>query len=281
MCMPTETNTMNNTITTNLKKRIGLGKFSRSNSPIPMSEESSCSTPRRISFTEEDQDQCEDFHDSLLSLLQMENSKPMKTVRFAPQHTTVESTEILTEEHCNELWYQKAELAAIKHAAKVLIANRKQIEEKPDASSDELDGLIGLERFSRKRAVWKKNTIRCVLMAQRQVDELLRTSSYDFSNHGMSKDDYIQAISLRCTGWARDAAEKQGFRDYCAVHDPLASLFSDNEFDEKEQNYNELIFGETPSENTTTSNKRKVEAMEPMDSGRRIRYRAGTPPLLV
>ena len=118
MCMPTETNTMNNTITTNLKKRIGLGKFSRSNSPIPMSEESSCSTPRRISFTEQDQDQCEDFHDSLLSLLQMENSKPVKRVRFAPQHTTVESTEILTEEHCHELWFQKAELAAIKHAAK-------------------------------------------------------------------------------------------------------------------------------------------------------------------
>lgn len=279
MCMPTETNTMNNTITTNVKKIIGLGKFSRSNSPIPMSEESSCSTPRRISFNEEDQ--CEDFHDSLLSLLQMENSKPMKTVRFAPQYTTMESTEILTEEHCHELWHQKAELAAIKHAAKVLIANRKQIQENPDASSDELDCLTGLERFSRKRAVWKKSTIRCVLMAQRQVDELLRTSSYDFNNHGLSKEDYIQAISLRCTGWARDAAEKQGFRDYCTVHDPLASLFSDNEFNENEQNYNELIFGETPSENTNTSNKRKVEATEPMDSGRRIRYRVGTPPLLV
>lgn len=245
-----------------------------------MSEESSCSTPRRISFTEQDQDQCEDFHDSLLSLLQMENSKPVKRVRFAAQHTTVESTEILTEEHCHELWFQKAELAAIKHAAKVLIANRKQIQENPDASSEELDGMTGLERFSRKRAVWKKSTIRCVLMAQRQVDELLRTSGYDFKNHGMSKEDYIQAISLRCTGWARDAAEKQGFRDYCAVHDPLASLFSDNsEFNENEQNYNELIFGETPSENT--NKKRKVEAMEPMDSGRRIRYRAGTPPLLV
>merc|ERR1719498_2064323 len=100
-------------------------------------------------------------------------------------------------------------------------------------------------------------------MAQSQIKSLYA------GNNTISKEDYIQRISLRCTEWARDAAEKQGFHDYCAVHDPLAALFSDSEDNdsgnENKQNYNELIFGDrTFDENTTTtnSNKRKVEVID-------------------
>merc|ERR1712157_251423 len=117
--------------------------------------------------------------------------------------------------------------------------------------------------------------------------------NYDCSN-SINKEEYIRSISLKCTEWARDTAVKQGFSDYCAVHDPLASLFSDCEsntgemsldkyiMEETEQNYNELIFGETTID--STANKRKIEDVnhasneqDHLDSGRRIRHRAALP----
>lgn len=313
MLMPIEYNRMNsltmnmmangNTNTQNTKpllwsKRLGLGKFSRINrndccdesahfeklmastSPMTLLEQSTCSPPRRISFSR--LDQVEDTNPFPM----LETRKPRKAVRFAPQlaSTVNDSPKLwygnLTEEHCSELWYQKSELAAIKLAAKVAIANRNKVQGNPDASFEQLDELIGLERFSKQRAVWKKSAIRCVMMAQRQAKSLNGYNS-------ISKEDYIERISSRCTAWARDAAEKQGFRDYCAVHDPLAALFSDCEDsdheEENKQNYNELIFGET-----TISNKRKVEAAfdgcieqeNMIDSGRRTRHRA-SPPLVL
>merc|ERR1712224_438530 len=33
------------------------------------------------------------------------------------------------------------------------------------------------------------------------------------------KEDYVRRISLRCTGWARQTAREQAFRDYCAAYD--------------------------------------------------------------
>jgi len=321
--MPIETNRMNTLLTTNFvpmklpdvntttkpllwktnsieetkrSKRLGLGKFSRVNNDcdsekltidtthVSLTEEPSCSSPRRISFTQLEQGE----NMSLLAMLEAETAKPKKTVRFAPQlSTTTHSTKlwdgVLTEEHCNELWYQKSELAAIKQAAKVAIASRGFVEGNPNASSDQLDELIGLERFSKQRAVWKKSAIRCVMMAQSQIKNLYA------GNNTISKEDYIQRISLRCTEWARDAAEKQGFHDYCAVHDPLAALFSDDNDSENEnkQNYNEMIFGERTFDDTTTTSsnnyKRKVEVVYDAgndDFGRRTRHRA-SPPLVL
>jgi len=305
---------------TRTSKRIGSGKFSRNNdlntvsnlcnndladsnitaitsSPTPLREQSASSTPRRISFTK--QDEGDDIHG--LPLHNTEKRKTKKTFRFALQpseatNVTIISQEgtarkswkgTLTEEHCHELWYQKDDLAAIKREAKVIIANRTKIQSNPNASSEEQESLIGLERFSKQRAVWKKSAIQYVLMAQRQIRGLHTQTSKN--NTSISKEDYIQSISLRCTDWARDAAKKQGFRDYCAVHDPLASLFSDSEFNNsetslddytkgEEQNYNELIFGERTVGNA--SHKRKVGAVcdasneqEQIDAGRRIRQR--------
>jgi len=270
-------------------KRIGLGKYSRGDATNDDStnnsedddlsysnvmtmtglntteEESSfSSTPRRISFTK--QDEVDGIEQSLLPPLDTTNEKPKKTVRFAPElmkatesvgiNSTSSATKpwegTLTEDHCRELWYQKDELVAIKHAAKVIIANSVFLENNPDTSSEDQDGLIGLERFSKKRAVWKRTAIRCVLEAQRQMTELAKTIHNDYF-HDISKEDYIHSISMRCTAWSRDAAKKQGFRDYCAAHDPLASLFSDGGHGEmtledygkeNEQNYDEMIFGE-------------------------------------
>lgn len=206
------------------------------------------------------------------------NGKIRKSVRFSSQliiDTESDKQEepaktpwygALTEEHCNELWYQKRELLAIKQAAKVLIVNRSKIQKNPNASSEELDNLVGLERFSRQRAGWKKNNIRFVLMAQNQMRELQAQSINAF--HNINKEDYIRDVSLRCSEWSREAAEEQGFCDYCAVHDPLASLFSDDK--KEKQNYNELIFGERTVSNS--NNKRNFEQTQ-IDSVRRVRSR--------
>lgn len=246
---------------TKRSKRLGLAKFNASpndsslsekltieTNHIPLTADFSCLTPRRISFNE--LDQCKTTSASAV-MLPTEDKKPKKKVRFALELSTTTDSKyerdgVLTPEHCEELWYQRSELAAIKHAAKVTIATRNFVKGNPDASFEQLDELQGLERFSKQRAVWKKSAIKCVIMAQRKIKDL-----YAGSN-AMDKEDqirdYIHLISSRCTEWARDAAQKQGFHDYCAVHDPLAELFrdsddSDDENEDNRQNYNELFFG--------------------------------------
>lgn len=190
---------------------------------------------------------------------------------------------ILTQEHCEELWHQKDELAAIKQEAKHIIANRKAILEGSSddddsySNDDDRENLVGLERFSRQRAVWKRSAIHYVLMAQRQVHRQQRQRQSQQSNNNNlninneSNEEYIRNVSTRCSGWAKETAVEQGFHDYCAVHDPLASLFSDSDDElsdssndstsssnrnnyNKEQNYNELIFGDS---NNSSSSKRK------------------------
>lgn len=146
-------------------------------------------------------------------------------------NTTTPSFE-LTNELCHDLWYQTPEIAAMKLDAKRVLLNRK------DASPEE---MIGLERFNVHRSVWKKSAIHYVLLAQkkRQGDE-----------------DFIQRVSQRCSGWARETAVHQGFKDYCAIHDPLASLFGS-----EEENYNDCFFSD-PSRDSEDgghhSNKRKL-----------------------
>ena len=284
---------------TKRSKRLGLGKFNTSDTDSSLSEkltietnhaslteDFSCLTPRRISFNQ--LDQCEST--SLSPMPETENKKPTKTVRFAQKvSTTTHSTnlwdDVLTPEHCDELWYQRTELASIKQAAKVTIATRNLVEGTLGVSFDQSDELLGLERFSKQRAIWKKSAIKCVIMAQRKIKNL-----YAGSNAIDDEDqirDYIQLISMRCTEWARDAAQKQGFQDYCAVHDPLAELFRDSGESESEnrQNYNELIFGDMIFDNN--NNKRKVGVIYDGDNGqgnddfdRRTRHRA-SPPLVL
>jgi hypothetical protein len=119
----------------------------------------------------------------------------------------------LTNETIDELWYQPAEIAAMKAEAKYHILHRGE------ATPDE---VCGLDRFTSQRALWKRSAIQYVLISQRH-------------NNG---DEFIRRVSLRCSGWFREKACEQGFRDYCSVHDPLASLLDCDDVD----NYNECFF---------------------------------------
>jgi hypothetical protein len=141
----------------------------------------------------------------------------------------------LTNELCHDLWYQTPEIVAMKQDAKRVLFNRENADP---------DDLLGLERFNSQRAVWKRSAIYYVLLAQRQ-------------RHG---EDFIRRVSQRCSAWARETAVRQGFADYCAVNDPLASLFGS-----KEENYNDWFFSE-PSIGSSDSNhnnkKRKADEAE-------------------
>jgi hypothetical protein len=130
----------------------------------------------------------------------------------------------LTEGLCQTLWYTGSDINAMKQDAKRILLNRTEATE---------EDLVGLERFNVQRALWKRSAIQYVLMAQKQRK---------------GDEDFLQGVSLRCSGWAREMAMKQGFRDYCAVHDPLASLFDGPE----EENYNDCFFSDV-----VRCNKRK------------------------
>lgn len=134
----------------------------------------------------------------------------------------------LTDKLCHDLWYSPKEIGDMKLTAKRVLLNPN------DANADE---LVGLERFTAQRATWKRSAIHYVLAAQRQ-------------NKG---EEFIRRVSQRCSGWARETAFHQGFKDYCAVNDPLASLFGD-----EEENYNESFFSDVVEKNNITKNKRKA-----------------------
>ena len=117
---------------------------------------------------------------------------------------------------------------------------------------EDKDRFLGLYRYSPQRSQWKRSAIYYTLLAQKQQKHLQRySSSPSSSSKSKSKrtcpslssslrssslsepykqqqvEDFVRKVSLRCTAWAREMAVKQGFKDYCAVHDPLASLFDD------------------------------------------------------
>ena len=256
-------------------------------SPIRLNDQhvaSNTCTLRRVSFpTEEEQKN------------KTENDTGEKRVRFSllPSKPTenVSSTNqkrpwagALTEEHCKELWFQKDELGAIKQEAKLAIATRTVVHDDPKSSEEQRENLAGLERFTRERAIWKKSAIRYVLLAQKNCR---LNNDNERNSQNCSNEEYIGRVSLRCTGWARETAQNQGFVDYCAVHDPLASLFSGDETsseDETEQiNYNDMIFGDMAGFNSVNGcksnakrNKRKAEheqRQQDLGCNRRIRRR--------
>jgi hypothetical protein len=141
----------------------------------------------------------------------------------------------LTSELCHDLWYQTSEINAMKQDAKSVLLNREGADP---------DDLSGLERFNSHRAVWKRSAIYYVLAAQKQ----------------RQGEDFIRRVSRRCSAWARETAVQQGFKDYCAVNDPLASLFGN-----KEENYNDCFFSETSvysSDSENSGKKRKVDETE-------------------
>jgi len=200
--------------------------------------------PHRISFTTSD-----DENNSCGEL-------SSRKVRFNLEPTTAPPmqqqllTSPLTKDRREELWYQKDELAAIKQEVKeTLSAQREQQKRQqrdenaaaamggnnnkgdretetavvfPDNNDDD---AIGLERFSPQRAHWKRSAIRYVLTAQNYLRKsdgvgVVGVGGGDYRNATNEiKEDYVRRISLRCTGWARQTAREQAFRDYCAAYD--------------------------------------------------------------
>eukprot|EP00537_Pseudo-nitzschia_pungens_P008745 CAMPEP_0172362022 /NCGR_PEP_ID=MMETSP1060-20121228/5731_1 /TAXON_ID=37318 /ORGANISM="Pseudo-nitzschia pungens, Strain cf. cingulata" /LENGTH=349 /DNA_ID=CAMNT_0013084439 /DNA_START=182 /DNA_END=1231 /DNA_ORIENTATION=+ len=286
-------------------KPIELGERTKrdtaiTSNPTPIGEDSvNNSAPHRISFITGD-----DFLDlySELAHFDAKDIETKKTVRFAPlpqaSNDPTEDSErandknktttdfahsgLFTEEERRELWYQNDELALMKREAREAIEKHKGVFENPNSTAAEREQVIGLERFSRQRAVWKRSAIHYILTAQRQGNKKLKSSSTNVDDQRNLLANFIQRISLRCTGWARETAKMQGFRDYCAAHDPLASLLGVKGKDGL--NYNELIFGDnnntnksSRSTNAGSEGKRKLGAEEPArkqrENNRRARQR--------
>jgi hypothetical protein len=143
----------------------------------------------------------------------------------------------LTDELCHELWYQQDEINKMKADVRYTILHRNEIAKTADG-----DQLVGLHRFSPQRAQWKRSAIYYTLLAQKQQKHLQKfsTKKDDPDKLAQKVQDFVRKVSLRCTGWAREQAIKQGFKDYCAIHDPLACLFDGPE----NQNYNDCFFSD-------------------------------------
>jgi hypothetical protein len=164
-----------------------------------------------------------------------------KSVRFA-ETTSCEGGHVpywteLTHELCNDLWYQPTEITSLKQQARYVLTHR---------STASADDLSGLEKFNTQRAVWKRSAVHYTLAAQQ---------------HRAGDESFLRKVSQRCTGWARATALKQGFRDYCAVHDPLACLFDEGD----EENYNDCFFSDVPCD--CINKKRQSDDKEDDDDG--------------
>jgi len=150
----------------------------------------------------------------------------------------------LTEENCKELWYQKNELSAMKKEVRSLLTKIghsptpfPQQQYQLDTLSVDQDlflqkletedqTLAGLGRFGFQRAQYKRSAIYYVLAAQREY----------FGKH---KIEYLQAVSLRCTGWARRVAAEEGFSVFCEVYgDPIEILFNTSSWEEDLNSFN-------------------------------------------
>lgn len=222
----------------------------------PKEERSGRNEPHRISFTTSDDETSLGELSPSPSLPSPQPPRLVeKTVRFIlePTVTAAAATLVspdLTKDRREELWYQRDKLAAIKQEVKQVLAaqrvkERQQLEQQHgehdgDNSSNcnhEIGGdndgntaLVGLERFNPQRAVWKRSAIHYVLAAQSHARKkygslnMINANTSPNTNSPLPEaeleaEHYVRSVSLRCTGWARETAREQGYRDYCAAHD--------------------------------------------------------------
>ena len=139
----------------------------------------------------------------------------------------------LTLATCEELWYQNKEIDVFKSETRELIIFGKRKDD---------DELGGLERFTLERSTLKKNAIKYVLFAQMQKQG----------------SGFIREVSRRFSACAVDTALIQGFKDFCEVYDPLASLFGGNIMCSTpsrsgSENYNESFFGDEENDSKRKS----------------------------
>lgn len=173
---------------------------------------------------------------------------------------------ILTDDIIQSLWWKNAELLQMKrHSRQLMIA--------PDRVLDK-DELLGLDRFTPERGAYKKRAIRIVLLAQRQL------RLHNFSN---DPEEYIRAVSRRCSHWARNTSHGIGQRVFQELYrtrvDRMATIPEEEASIEQEMivspstERHTIKMAESSKENINHSrvNKRKASSYE--DEGRRIQPR--------
>merc|ERR1711959_218105 len=84
--------------------------------------------------------------------------------------------------------------------------------------NDSDTALVGLQRFNPQRATWKRSAIHYVLAAQSHLCRKYNSTLVN-SPQPQEAESYVRSVSLRCTGWARETAREQGYRDYCVAYD--------------------------------------------------------------
>ena len=147
------------------------------------------------------------------------------------------------------LWYQHAEIAAFKCRARSILLQREVYDEDDDRS--------GLERFNVERSMRKKQTIHCVVQGCKKR-KLLNLPEGSSDEIGTGPPDFVAQIYQDGSATATKLALEQGFKDFCQVYDPLASLLGDNLENVTEhiayneiQNYNDYFFSDTQEESIT------------------------------
>lgn len=259
--------------------------------PTPMKELVEENRPHRVSFLRRDvvstridaTTSCSEIKRKIKTVRFEQNIPTKATIIIPSEILSPSRLLILTEEYCKELWYQKAELSVIKKVAKAIIARRDNKDKRNDNRNDynnynnnnDDNYNDGLERFTRQRSTWKRSSIHYILQAQKQYNthhacKNICNNAYKSAND-RAREEYIRNVSIRCSNWAKETALKQGFEDYCSIHDPLASLFTIRDKGNKkeegqqkqkqEQHYDELIFGNTRKEKKI-SKKRKAIAVD-------------------
>merc|ERR1711959_605678 len=78
--------------------------------------------------------------------------------------------------------------------------------------------LVGLQRFNPQRATWKRSARHYVLAAHSHLCKKYNSTLVN-SPQPEEAQTYVRSVSLRCTGWARETAREQGYRDYCVAYD--------------------------------------------------------------
>lgn len=120
----------------------------------------------------------------------------------------------LTEDMCQDLWYQQDHLAAMKQEVRDLVLY---------GSTDE-EEMSGLGRYTFERSQHKRSAIYYVIAAHRE-------RSMD--------EEWVKAVSERCTGWARHIARQDGFEAYCDIYgDPLEVLLRNSSWEADLKSFN-------------------------------------------
>jgi len=201
-----------------------------------------------------------------------------RKVSFAENSTIVGQSALfdeLTEENCKQLWYQKDELSAMKKEVRFLLtqighfpttlAQQQQKHNIPTVDQDDFlrqfetedQTLAGLGRFGFQRTQYKRSALYYVLAAQREY-------------LGKHKNEYLKAISRRCTGWARRVAAEEGFSVFCEVYgDPIENLLNASSWEEDLKSFNGS-FAAVEEDTVTNSSAERQETNDPPAKRQRI-----------